>query len=557
MKKILLFGLTLAFSATAFAQDLPTNAEPGKCYVRCTTPDVWKNEDVTIQTAPSYKILKAHGPQFTTENITVETKQASSTLSVVPAKYQTNTESVMTKEASTRLVLVPGKTDVVTETIVTQEASTRLEIIPAVYENRSVEVVIQPASSRTEIVPAVYENRTVEVVTKPASTRLVVVPAEWSTETLTYVKSVSAPSLKISKAEFTNSSQTIVTKNASARWVLGDKAPDCESSDPNDCRVWCYRNVPEQSVTVPVQELAKNAAVITVPCTGGNGGADCAKNGTYTRRILVKPATTREIVVPQETKTFKTTVMVKPPSTRTIVIPQKMKTIKTVVMVKPPSTREITIPAVTKTYKKTIITPATTKEVVVPSVSKNYKKTVMTTPPSTTSAPIKAQFKTFKKTVLAKSAWTTETPVDAKHRTVTKEILVSKGGLTSWKEVDCKLTENSPLPINWNLGSATLTSKAKSIIDNRLMPVLNSGVSIEVASHTDSRGGNASNQRLSERRAQAVVNYLINKKGVNASRLVAKGYGEERLTNRCSDGVTCTEKEHRDNRRTTFRVINN
>jgi outer membrane protein OmpA-like peptidoglycan-associated protein len=50
------------------------------------------------------------------------------------------------------------------------------------------------------------------------------------------------------------------------------------------------------------------------------------------------------------------------------------------------------------------------------------------------------------------------------------------------------------------------------------------------------------------------VNYLI-ARGINSSRLVVKGYGEERLINRCADGVTCTEKEHERNRRTEFRVL--
>ena len=81
------------------------------------------------------------------------------------------------------------------------------------------------------------------------------------------------------------------------------------------------------------------------------------------------------------------------------------------------------------------------------------------------------------------------------------------------------------------------------------------GVTVELASHTDSRGTKESNVDLSERRAQAVVNYLMTK-GVHASQLVAKGYGETRLTNRCSDGVTCTEREHLANRRTEFRIIN-
>ena len=96
------------------------------------------------------------------------------------------------------------------------------------------------------------------------------------------------------------------------------------------------------------------------------------------------------------------------------------------------------------------------------------------------------------------------------------------------------------------------------LIDTRLMPVLaqNPGVKLEIASHTDSRGTSASNQDLSERRARAVVNYLESK-GVNSSLLVANGYGENRLKNRCSDGVSCTEREHAVNRRTEFRLINN
>lgn len=40
----------MAFGSFALiAQDLPQNPEPGKCYVRCTTPDIYLNEEVKIQ----------------------------------------------------------------------------------------------------------------------------------------------------------------------------------------------------------------------------------------------------------------------------------------------------------------------------------------------------------------------------------------------------------------------------------------------------------------------------------------------------------------------------
>jgi len=115
--------------------------------------------------------------------------------------------------------------------------------------------------------------------------------------------------------------------------------------------------------------------------------------------------------------------------------------------------------------------------------------------------------------------------------------------------------EYNDLDINWNLDSAILTSAAKAEIDSKLLPVMAQGVSVEIASHTDSRGSKEYNRSLSERRAQAVSNYLISK-GINSSRITSNGYGESRLTNRCADGVSCTEREHLANRRTQFRVIN-
>ena len=85
--------------------------------------------------------------------------------------------------------------------------------------------------------------------------------------------------------------------------------------------------------------------------------------------------------------------------------------------------------------------------------------------------------------------------------------------------------------------------------------VTKGNVKVAISSHTDSRGSASANLQLSEQRAKAVANYLISK-GINASRLVAKGFGETRLKNRCSDGLSCTEQEHAVNRRTEFRVLN-
>jgi outer membrane protein OmpA-like peptidoglycan-associated protein len=77
---------------------------------------------------------------------------------------------------------------------------------------------------------------------------------------------------------------------------------------------------------------------------------------------------------------------------------------------------------------------------------------------------------------------------------------------------------------------------------------------IELSSHTDSRGSDAYNLKLSQCRADAAVSYILGK-GISKSRISAIGYGETRLLNGCSNGVICTEQQHQENRRTEFRIV--
>ncbi|KAA1246136.1 OmpA family protein [Aquimarina sp. RZ0] len=365
MKKIVLFALII--SGITFAQDLPQNPEPGKCYVRCTTPDTYENQTVQVQITPEYRKLK-----------------------IVPATYETVTEKVLVKEASKKLTVIPAK---------------------------------------------------------------------YKTETVTFLKKQAANTLKVIPAKLGTGSEAVEIKPAFAQWELGSPAPDCASGNPDDCRYWCYKGYPAEFTTVGTQTLVADASTTSAPIV--------EKSATYTKKVVAEPARVVEEEIP-------------------------------------------------------------------------------------------AEYSTVSKTVLVKDSYTEEVVVPATYKTVSKEVLAKKGGLTTWKEVECSLVEYSALPINWNLGSATLTAQAKNIIDTRLMPVLanNPGTKMEIASHTDARGSKSSNKDLSERRAQSVVTYLIGK-GVNSSLLVANGYGETRLKNRCSDGVSCTERQHATNRRTEFRLINN
>ncbi len=83
----------------------------------------------------------------------------------------------------------------------------------------------------------------------------------------------------------------------------------------------------------------------------------------------------------------------------------------------------------------------------------------------------------------------------------------------------------------------------------------NPTIVVELGAHTDSMGDAGQNMTLSQKRAQSAVDYLI-KKGIKAKRISAKGYGETKIKNRCTDGVACTPENHQVNRRTEIKVMN-
>ncbi|WP_369992764.1 OmpA family protein [Winogradskyella sp.] len=78
---------------------------------------------------------------------------------------------------------------------------------------------------------------------------------------------------------------------------------------------------------------------------------------------------------------------------------------------------------------------------------------------------------------------------------------------------------------------------------------------IKIESHTDSRGGDKYNMKLSDRRAKSTRDYIISR-GIDASRIEsAIGYGESQLLNKCANRVKCTEEEHQLNRRSYFYIV--
>lgn len=136
--------------------------------------------------------------------------------------------------------------------------------------------------------------------------------------------------------------------------------------------------------------------------------------------------------------------------------------------------------------------------------------------------------------------------VDEDTVTATVKVILDK----IYKEVQINISN-----IYYDYNKANIRPDAALVLDT-LVTLLkeNPDVKVELGSHTDSRGNDQYNMVLSQKRAEACVNYLVSK-GIDKSRLTAKGYGETQLVNNCGNGVPCTEEEHQKNRRTTFKVL--
>ncbi len=80
-------------------------------------------------------------------------------------------------------------------------------------------------------------------------------------------------------------------------------------------------------------------------------------------------------------------------------------------------------------------------------------------------------------------------------------------------------------------------------------------LTIELTSHTDTRGTAEYNMELSRRRSESSKSYLV-LRGVAAGRIITKAAGESQPRNKCLDDVPCTEEEHQYNRRTEVRITN-
>ncbi|TCK68701.1 OmpA family protein [Winogradskyella wandonensis] len=351
--------------------------------------------------------------------------------------------------------------------------------------------------------------------------------------------------------------------------VVFSYAQDLPSNPtPGKCYVKCITKDTFKEVTETYQSSPEYTTLKVQPAT----------YKTVEERVLVKEASKRYEYIPAVYETVEVSYVKKEDASRLNVIPATFSTASKTYETYPktsgweykiledcPSVNKddcvaacfVEYPAQFREVSyTTLASDAKTTNEPVPGRNATYSKRVVKTPARVNEIEIPAEYKTITRQVVDTPARAIPTTVPSQSATITRTVLDKKGGISSWEEVDCELLDPNVLPVFYELGSARLTAASKKTIDETLLPMMrDSKVNVEIMSHTDSRGNDDFNQSLSQQRAQSVVNYLVSK-GISRSRLTARGFGETRLTNRCSNGVDCSEAQHQRNRRTEFRVVN-
>jgi len=134
---------------------------------------------------------------------------------------------------------------------------------------------------------------------------------------------------------------------------------------------------------------------------------------------------------------------------------------------------------------------------------------------------------------------------------------LAEGGVTfteaTHEDEVAEAVTTKPVSISFGSGSSTLDNNAKYIIDKEFVDIAKSFASarIRVEGNTDNTGNYNSNKTLSEKRAQSVVNYLIEEYGFDSNRFVVVGNGPDNAVN---DGVKGSNVEYRS---TDFQLLKN
>lgn len=196
---------------------------------------------------------------------------------------------------------------------------------PDEFEIKTFRIIEVPAYKVIEVIPAEYKVVQDEVVVKPASKKYKFIPATYTTTIDTFW--VEEPYNKIisTKAVLADDFEEIELRSKSGKWEVRQD-PNCLSSNPDDCSVFHFREIPAIVEKIPVKKVFVPARTKTKRM-GGN-------YKLIKRQVLDTPARTVEVFIPEVKERVERRVLVKDEVTIEQDIPAKYKTVEKRVVTK-------------------------------------------------------------------------------------------------------------------------------------------------------------------------------------------------------------------------------
>lgn len=199
-------------------------------------------------------------------------------------------------------------------------------VVPDEFKEEIIEIETTPSYETLKVVPAVYKTVSTEVVIKPKSIKYINVPAVYKSVIDTVWTEDPYNKISVKAPEFKLLDKQVEVLPANESWIAGAKDPDCPSIDPNDCRIFHYRKDPAVVRTISVKSIKSPSSVVKAR----NGGS----YKLVKSQVEVKPATTREKVIPAVTKKITKRVLVSDETTRSTTVPAKKINVTKKVLVK-------------------------------------------------------------------------------------------------------------------------------------------------------------------------------------------------------------------------------
>ncbi|MGF1532738.1 MAG: peptidoglycan-binding protein [Bernardetiaceae bacterium] len=160
------------------ASELPQNAEVGKCYAQCKTPDVYEDVSERILIKEASKKIVGIPAEYRNVVDTIWVEEPSKRIITIPAQYKTVTEQVMIKPATQKWV--EGKADPNCLSADPRDCRVLCLVeVPAQYRTVTKRVVVEEARTEVVDVPGKYNIVRRKVLAKPARTEEIEIPAEY------------------------------------------------------------------------------------------------------------------------------------------------------------------------------------------------------------------------------------------------------------------------------------------------------------------------------------------------------------------------------------------